>query len=95
MNDLILYMMQLPGTGEMRHLSECLNIYTKVFQHVFAVGGNAIKDSLETSLLSEGKERKENREPGNMEVQMIKEHILITLLQVQEEEEESLMSLSN
>lgn len=42
MSDLILYMMQLPGTGEMKHLSECLNIYTKVFQHVFAVGGNAM-----------------------------------------------------
>lgn len=54
-----------------------------------------IKDSLETSLLSEGKERKENREPGSMEGQIIKEHILITLLQIQEEEEESLMSLSN
>lgn len=38
MND-ILYIMRLPGTGEMRYLSECFNIYTKVFQNVFAVGG--------------------------------------------------------
>lgn len=34
--------------------------------------------------------RKENREPGNVEVQIIKEHIFIVLLQIQKEEEESL-----
>lgn len=91
MND-ILYIMRLPGTGEMRYLSEYFNIYTKVFQNVFAVGGMEwLKERLETSLVSEGKKRKENRQLGDMQAQIMEEHILIALLQIQKEEEESLM----
>lgn len=48
-----------------------------------------IKESLETSFLSEEK-RKENRQPDNVKVQIIKEHIFIVLLQIQKEEEETL-----
>lgn len=50
-----------------------------------------ITGELERSLVSGGKERKENREPGNVEVQIMEEHILIALLQIQNEEGVSLM----
>lgn len=43
--------------------------------------------------MSEEKESKENRESGNVEVQIMEEHVFIAQLQIQKEEEEALCSL--
>lgn len=60
MDDLILYIMQLPETSEMRHLSECFNVYTKAFQNMFAVGGTEwLQESWKEALCQE--ERKERK----------------------------------
>lgn len=72
MNNFILPIIQLPGTGK------CFKIYTKVFQNVFAMGkwnitgetGNKLPDM-------------ESRKPRNVEVQIMEEHILRALLPIQ------------